>query len=96
LSLHELYIPLVDIYLNKYQGCLDDKEFHKFCIAMIPKKKVNLKNDILLKPDRKNCKEQLKYIMDYFEVNENRAYEFYDMIGEELVDDIKRAHGIIE
>lgn len=95
LSMHEAYIPIVDLYLNKYQDSLPEAEFHKLCIALIPKKKVYLKY-IGGKKAMGQCKNEVKVISEYFGVNENRAFEYYEIAGDELVENIQRLYGIIE
>jgi len=95
LSMHEPYLPLVDVYLNKHQSVLDNFQFHKLCIALIPKKKIYM-TYIKGVPPKTHCKEALKYISDYFEVSEDNAYDYYSLCGEDLVKNIKRLYGIIE
>jgi hypothetical protein len=92
LSMHEPYLPIVDVYLNKYQGCLEDEEFHKLCIALIPRKKVFLKY-IQGKPHVNECKESLKVIMDYFEISQREAFDFYQIAGDDMVEKIKEMYG---
>lgn len=94
LSMHTDYIPLVDAYLNKFSGSLTNEEFHKLCIAIFPKKKIYF-NYIRSKPDFNECKDQLKYIVEYFNISYNVAYEYYLITGDQLVTDIKRLYGII-
>jgi hypothetical protein len=88
LSMYEPYLPLVDVYINKYQGVLPDAEFHKLCLALIPKKKVFLKY-VKGTPHISQCKEQVETIADYFKVSNQDAYEYYEIAGEELVDNIR-------
>jgi hypothetical protein len=94
LSMHEPYIPIVDVYLNKFQGCLEDEEFHKLCISVIPKKKVYLKY-INGKPSINECKESVKVIMDYFEISEREAFDYYRIAGDGMVDSIKEMYGTV-
>jgi len=94
LSMYEPYIQLVDVYLNKYQACLDNFEFHKLCLSLIPKKKLYLKY-IKGTPLKQECASRLKYICDYFQVSENEAYDYYLIAREPLVDNIKKMYGII-
>jgi hypothetical protein len=94
LSLHEPYIPLVDCYLNKLHGSLTNEEFHKLCIAIFPQKKIYF-NFSKTKPDINSCKDQLKYISEYFNISYNDAYEYYLISGDSIVTDIKRLYGII-
>ena len=92
LSMYEPYLPLVDIYINKYQGVMDDEEFHKLCIALIPKKKVFLKY-VKGTPHISQCQEQVKTIAEYFKVSNQEAYEYYEIVGDELVDRILEMYG---
>ena len=92
LSMRPEYIPLVDSYLNRYAITLGDEEFHKLCIALIPKKNVYLEY-IGGKESRGECRDKLKYIIDFFEVSEDQAYEYYLIAGDELVEDIKNLYG---
>jgi len=95
LSMHTPYLPIVDVYLNKLQGSLQEEEFHKFCLAIFPKKKIYMKW-VGGKPTKNECKEQLAYIVDYFEVSEDEAYEYYEIGGTDLIDNIKKMYGIVE
>jgi hypothetical protein len=95
LSMHEPYLPIVDIYLNKYQGCLSNADFHKMCLALIPKKKIYL-NYVKGKPAIKECKDQLEYIVNYFKISYEEAYDYYLLGGDKIVVDIKRMYGIVE
>jgi hypothetical protein len=95
LSMHEPYLPIVDIYINKYQGSLGDEEFHKLCIALIPKKKVFLKY-INGTPSINECKDKVKRIKDYFEISEREAHEYYQIAGDELVENIQEMYGLNE
>lgn len=95
LSMYEPYLPIVDTYLNRYQATMENEQFHKFCIAIIPKKKVYLKyiNGSVCK---KEATGQLKWIKEYFNISEDRAFEYYQIAGEELVTNIKEMYGVIE
>jgi hypothetical protein len=94
LSMHEPYLPIVDVYLNKFQGCLDDEQFHKLCIALIPKKKVFLKyiNGV---STINECKESVEVIKDYFEISERDAFDYYQIGGEQMVEKIREMYGTI-
>jgi hypothetical protein len=93
LSMNENYLGVVDHVLNKYQGCLDNYQFHKLCIGLIPQKKIYFQYNIA-KPDKNNAKEQVKYISEYFKVSDDQAYEYYEIGGEQLVNNIKTMYGI--
>jgi len=95
LSMHESYLPIVDYYLNVFQGCLDNKQFHQACISLIPKKKVYLKY-IRSVPDKNRCKKEIRLIADYFKISDNDAYDYYVIAGDELVGNIERMYGFIE
>jgi hypothetical protein len=95
LSMHSPYLPIVDVYLNRFQASMGDEEFHKLCLAIFPKKKVYLKY-VGGKPTKDECKTQLKYIIDYFEVSEDEAFEYYEIAGDELITNIKMMYGIME
>ena len=94
LSMHEAYLPIVDVYINKFQGCLNDADFHKLCIAIIPKKKVFLKY-VSGTPSMNECKEQVKLIKEYFEISSKEAYEFYQIGGDEMANKIKEMYGTV-
>ena len=93
LSMYDPYLPLAD-YLNQYQAYLDDFQFHKLCISIIPKQKVRL-NYVKGVLDMKSCQDKLKYIIDYFSVSPKEAYDYYKLAGDDLVDNIRRMYGII-
>lgn len=95
LSMNEGFLPLVDVILNRHQAITTDEEFHKLCIGIFPKQKIFLKYNkgTALK---KECKEQIKYIRDYFKVSEDEAFDYYQIAGDEFVNDIKRLYGVIE
>ncbi len=93
LSMNANYLPIVDAILNKYQGVLDDEQFHKLCIGLIPKKKIFLKYN-KGKPRREECKESISYISNYFEVSDDTAFEYFELGGEKLVNDIKKLYGV--
>ena len=95
LSMHEPYLPLVDVYLNKYQGSMSNADFHKFCIALFPKKKIYAKY-IKGIPLVNQCKEQVKIIQDHFQLSEAHAFEYYQLAGDDLVLNIKRMYGLID
>ena len=93
LSMYESYLPLID-HLNKYQGYLDNYQFHKLCIALVPKERIRM-NYVKGVDDMKSCMDKLKYIQDYFQVSPKEAYDYYRLAGEELVINIKRMYGIV-
>jgi hypothetical protein len=93
LSMYEGYLPLVD-HLNRLCGVLDDYQFHKLCIALVPKNRIRL-NFVKGVPDMKSSKDKVKYIQDYFQVSPKEAYDYYKLAGEELVDNIKKMYGIM-
>lgn len=95
LSMHTPYLPIADVYLNRYQGSLGDEEFHNFCLAVIPKKKIYMKW-VGGKPSKNECKERLQYIVDYFEVSEDEAFEYYEIGGDDLIENIKKMYGVME
>ena len=92
LAMFEPYLPLVDGYLNKFQGVMDNAEFHKLCLALVPKKKVYLKY-VKGTPHITQCKEQVETISEYFKVSHQEAYEYYEIAGEELVKNINEMYG---
>lgn len=95
LSMNEQYLPMVDSILNKQQANLSNEEFHKLCLAIIPKKNVFLQ---YIKGSSKitENKEDLIYIANYFNISMNDALEYYEIAGEELVKKIKFLYGIVE
>ena len=95
LSMNKNFLPLVDLILNRHQAIATDEEFHKLCIALIPKQKLFLRY-IKGTPLKNECKEQVKHIVNYFQVSEDEAFEYYQIAGEELVTNIKRLYGIVE
>jgi hypothetical protein len=95
LSMIPEYLPIVEQYLNRYQGSLDNYAFHKLCIAVIPNRKVYI-NYSKTVPLKNVIKDDLKYIVDYFEISENQAYEYYELGGDDLVVNIKKLHGVVE
>ncbi len=95
LSMNSDYLPLVDRYINRFQGSLDNEMFHKLCLALIPQRKVFL-SYVKGTPLKNEVKEDLKYICQYFEVSEDEAFDYYQIAGDELVDKIKSLYGVIE
>jgi hypothetical protein len=93
LSMYEPYLPLVE-HLNRYQGYLDDYQFHKFCIALVPQDRIRM-NYVKGVADMKSSKDKIKYIQDYFQVSPKEAYDYYKLAGDELVDSIKQMYGIV-
>jgi len=95
LSMHNDYLPIVDLILNKQQAHLSNQEFHKLCLAIIPKNNIRL-NYVKGSSKIKENKEDLEYIAKYFKVSMNDAMEYYEICGEDLANNIKKMHGIIE
>ena len=95
LSMSEEFLPIVDGILNRQQEKLSNQEFHKLCIAMIPQKDIFLRY-VKSSPKMKEVEQDLEYIIKYFNVSKNEAYDYYQLSGEELVKNIKKLYGIIE
>lgn len=95
LSMHSEYLPIVDSILNKQQAHLSNQEFHKLCLAIIPKNNIYF-NYIKGSSKIKENKESLEYIAKYFKISMNDAMDYYEIAGETLVNNIKKLYGIIE
>jgi len=88
------YLPIADL-LNKYQTVLDNFQFHRLCIEMIPQRKIYEKY-IKGTPIYSEVEKQVRVIADYFNVAMKDAYDYYRIAGDELVSDINSLYGIIE
>lgn len=95
LSMHSEYLPIVDLILNKQQAHLSNQEFHKLCLAIIPKNNVYF-NYVKGSSKIKENKESLEYIANYFKISMNDAMDYYEIAGERLVNNIKKLYGIVE
>jgi len=100
LSSNWSYLKVSDI-LNRYQGVLDNYEFHKFAMLLIPTKRTFKRNyNPFSKPLLKEIKEDLVYISRYFETTERESYEYYITIPEnerpEFIKKLKKIYGIVK
>lgn len=93
LSMYDPYLPLID-HLNRFQGVLDDYQFHKLCISLVPRNRIRM-NWVKGVADMKSAKDQIKYIQDYFQVSPKEAYDYYKIAGDDLVVNIKKMYGIV-
>jgi hypothetical protein len=91
LSMHKPYLPLADL-LNKYQIVFNNFQFHEFCIKTVPKKKV-FEKYIKGIPAFKVVEDKCKIIANYFRVSITDAYDYYKLIGDELVENIELLYG---
>jgi len=95
LSVKAEYAPIAEI-LNRYQDVLDNFQFHKFCLGIIPKRKVFLKySNIKGTPPLKQVVEKVDIIANYFKVSRIDAYNYYSEVGDTLVKNIKTLYGIV-
>ena len=96
LSVKSSYLPICDI-LNQHGQIWDEYQFHKFCIEVIPKKKVYFKyGDIKGKLLLNECKDKVEVISKHFQVSLNEGFDYYKLCGDSLVDDINILYGIVK
>jgi hypothetical protein len=96
LSVKSSYLPICDI-LNQHGERWDSFQFHKFCIEVIPKKKVffkygDIKGTLLLSKH----KDKVEIISNHFGVTYDEAFEYYKICGDDLVKDIQELYGIVK
>jgi hypothetical protein len=96
------YLSFCDT-LNKYMQALDKYEFHQMAIIMCPdvkEFKMFLGTKVNIKPNKDEIKDKLDWIKKYFKVSEDRAYEYYTVLGkergDELITNIRYLFGIVE
>lgn len=96
LSTRTEYHMVVDI-LNKFQGTLDEFEFHRLAMCLINTRKAFTMNkgaQITYTTDINQVKEQVETIGEYFMISPREAHEYYKIGGEDLVRDIRILNGI--
>lgn len=90
ISQQDLFLPLIES-LNK-MPTLSDEFHYKFLLNYLPKKKIYFKYIKKEKFDN----EVINMISDYYDVNQTDALDFYEIMPEYVVEEIKKFYGDAE
>jgi len=101
LSLDPRYLKIVDI-LNRYQGVLDNHEFHKFAMSLITTKIkffIPKGTTLSFKPKMNEVEDELEHIIEFFKVSKEEAYSYYTVLEpkerKKFLENLKSFYGII-
>lgn len=93
LSMNPDWTTLIN-FINKYTFVLNDDQYYKLACLLIPNQARTYYPYIKNKNKDKYNKKAIEYIGRYYEISEQQAEEYYEILGKEKIQNIMKKYGI--